>query len=213
MNSPRVIISTNLGDNLCIGNNANATGAFNVGLDPEARTDEYCFHDLGDMARPAYEVRRNTLTMNRAIAYITKHPGDEVRLAFKKIWYTIYSDHDGLYAVESYGEDAFIGSSLRRVLETLANLWFWSTSVVGLAGFAWLTSRRDPRRLCLLATAVALALPIVIFFGDPRFKLPVLPLLSIAAAAAVVTGRDRIRAPSDDRAGHASPAVGATATR
>jgi 4-amino-4-deoxy-L-arabinose transferase-like glycosyltransferase len=211
MNSPRVIISTNLGDNLCIGNNANATGAFNVGLDPGGRTDAYCFHDLGDMARPAYEVRRNTLTMNRAVEYIRSHPIDELRLSYKKLYYTVYNDHDGLFAVESYGEDAFIGSSLRRVLETVANGWFWSTSTLGLLGVRYLASRRHPRRLCLLATMVALALPVVIFFGDPRFKLPVVPLLSVAAAALVVTVWDKRRSITNENGEHASTPVGAAA--
>ena len=212
MNSPRVIISTNLGDNLCIGNNASATGAFNVGLDPTARTDDYCFHDLGDMRRPAYEVRRNTLTMERALEYIRGHPIDELRLMPKKLYYTIYNDHDGLYAVESYSEDPFIGSPLRAVLETLANGWFWSTSVIGLLGLCFLTSRRDPRCPFFLATMVALALPVVIFFGDPRFKLPVVPLLSVAAAAMVVSIWGRSRATTDDGHEHASTPVGAAAT-
>jgi 4-amino-4-deoxy-L-arabinose transferase-like glycosyltransferase len=213
MDSPRVLISTNLGDNLCIGNNANATGAFNVGLDATARTDAYCFHDLGDMKRPAYEVRRNTLTLNRALDYIRAHPGHEVTLSFKKLWYTIYNDHDGLFAVESYGQDAFIPHTLRNTLETLANVWFWSTSIIGVLGIARLTSRREPRRRFVLAAMVALALPIVIFFGDPRFKLPVVPLLSIAAAGAIVAAWERLRRPARADPEHETAAVGAVATR
>ena len=212
MKSPRVIISTNLGDNLCIGNNADATGAFNVGLDPSGSADAYCFHDLGDTARPAYEVRRNTLTMNRGIEYIRKHPIDDLRLTFKKIYYTVYNDHDGLYAVESYGEDRFIGSPLRAVLETVANGWFWSSAALGLLGIRHLTSRRHPRRQCLLAAMVALALPVVIFFGDPRFKLPVVPLLSVAAAATIVTIWERLRASTDEGREHTSTPVAAVAT-
>jgi 4-amino-4-deoxy-L-arabinose transferase-like glycosyltransferase len=211
MNSPRVIISTNLGDNLCIGNNAGASGAFNVGLDPFARADAYCFHDLGDTLRPAYEVRRNTLTMNRGLHYIRSHPIDELRLAFKKIWFTINKDTDGLYAAESYGESAFISHSLRNVLEYAANGWFWGTSVIGLFGLRSFVSRRHPRRRAVVATMVALAVPIVIFFGDPRFKLPVIPLLAVAAAAAIVELGGKRGARTGAAAEISSPPVATTA--
>ena len=187
MDSP-VLISTNFGDNLCIGRHPGASGAFDVDLDTPTDQD-YCFHDLGDQTRPAYEIRRNDLTTSRALEYLREHPVDELRLLFWRAYYTFESDADGLDAAESYGEDHFIRPRNREVLETIANFWYWSTSALGLLGLTFFASRRDPRRPFFLVAMILLAVTPLIFFGDTRFHVPVLPLLSIAAAATIVTIR------------------------
>jgi 4-amino-4-deoxy-L-arabinose transferase-like glycosyltransferase len=187
MDSP-VLISTNLGDNLCIGRHPGATGAFDVNINPhETAEDDYCFHDLGDTDRPAYEIRRNRLTLERALEYIRDHPLEELRLAFWKIYFTVEHDYDGLQASESYGTAPFIPPRTRDLFISLADFWFWSTSALGLLGLTFLVARDHPRRWFFLAAIIGLALPVVIFFGDVRFHMPVVPLLSVTAAATVVT--------------------------
>ena len=212
MKSP-VLISTNLGDNLCIGRHPGATGAFDVNINPNAisRTD-YCFHDLGDTTRPAYEIRRNSLTMERGLKYLREHPLDELRLAFWKVYFTVQNDYDGLDAAESYGTSKFIRPRTRAVFETAANFWFWSTSALGLLGLKFFTSRRHPRRQFFLAAMVGLFLPVVIFFGDVRFHIPVVPLLVIAAAATIVTICTNVDESSDEDGEPAPARVSAPAT-
>jgi 4-amino-4-deoxy-L-arabinose transferase-like glycosyltransferase len=192
MNSP-VLISTNMGDNLCIGRHPGASGAFDVDLDPNTPDDEdYCFRDLGDLTRPAYEIRRNDRTTERALRYIREHPLDELRLLFWRAYYTFESDTDGLDAAESYRQDRFIRPRTREVLETLANFWYWSTSALALLGMRFFVSRGDPRRPFFLVAMALLALTPLVFFGDTRFHVPVLPLLSIAAAATIIAIRDNL---------------------
>jgi 4-amino-4-deoxy-L-arabinose transferase-like glycosyltransferase len=199
MNSP-VLISTNFGDNLCIGRHPGASGAFDFNLDATtSQSSDYCFHDLGDETRPAYEIRRNDLTTDRAVDYLREHPVDELRLLFWRAYYTFESDADGLDAAESYRDDAFISPRNREVLETIANFWYWSISALGLLGVPFFLSRRDPRRLFFGVAMLLLAITPLIFFGDTRFHVPVLPLLSIAAAATVVTIRTNLaRVAGDD---------------
>jgi 4-amino-4-deoxy-L-arabinose transferase-like glycosyltransferase len=206
MKSP-VLISTNLGDNLCIGRHPGATGAFDVNINPnDISRKDYCFHDLGDTTRPAYEIRRNSLTMSRGLEYMRKHPLDEFRLGFWKAYYTVQNDYDGLDASESYGTSKFIRPRTRAVFETVANFWFWSTSALGLLGLRFFTSRRHPRRQFFLLAMVGLILPIFIFFGDVRFHLPVVPLLLVAAAATIVTICTNVGEP-DDGAGDSDEAT------
>jgi len=49
-----------------------------------------------------------------------------------------------------------------------------------------MVSRRDGRRVLLLATIVALAIAPWPFFGDPRFHIPVSFLMTLPAAVTLV---------------------------
>jgi hypothetical protein len=172
-----VNLSTNTGDNLCIGRNPEATGAFG--------RPAYCFPDLADDTRPAYEVRRNDIATNRALRYLRGHPADEVRLAFWRGYYTFRSDHDGLDAVESYGLDPFIRPRTRSVLQTVADGWFFGAGALALLGLPAFLTRADPRRLFFVVAMASIAVAPFIFFGDPRFHVPCVPFLAVLAAVAM----------------------------
>lgn len=103
MDAP-VIISTNLGDDLCMGHYLGATGHFAL---PDA-----CFSDAPyvGLGRADFEVQRNNDNIRRAITFAVHHPGTELKLLSRKSYYTWDQDHDGLWAVESYHDDPFIGS-------------------------------------------------------------------------------------------------------
>jgi hypothetical protein len=105
MDSP-VLISTNLGDNLCIGHHPGARGHFalpNVCFNP----DPYV-----GLTRHEFEVRRNDDNTQTAIDFAREHPAAEAQLLLRKAYYTWENDYDGLAAVESYNDDPFIGSRL-----------------------------------------------------------------------------------------------------
>jgi len=61
--------------------------------------------------------------------------------------------------------------------------------VLGMAALAlpFFATRRDPRRLLLLLSIVAVAISPWAFFGDSRFHVPVNVLVPIPAALAMVT--------------------------
>jgi len=110
MDAP-VLISTNLGDNLCIGHYEGARGAFAL---PDA-----CFNDAPyvGLDHPDFEVQRDRDNREHAVEFALDNPRAELKLLSRKSYYTWHHDHDGLWAVESYHEDPFIGSrsSLRVV--------------------------------------------------------------------------------------------------
>ncbi|MCH7720224.1 MAG: glycosyltransferase family 39 protein, partial [Planctomycetes bacterium] len=131
MDSP-VIISTNLGDNLCIGHHEFALGHFALPLS--------CFPPdaYADMDRAEFEVRRNNDNIERAVKFALGHPVAELKVLSRKAYHLWKHDHDGLRAVESYGKNRFIDDALRTALERIADGFFFVTislGGIGLAGF------------------------------------------------------------------------------
>ena len=57
---------------------------------------------------------------------------------------------------------------------------------------------RDPAVLGLLGLTLAGVMVPMLFFGDPRFKVPTTPLLALFAGSAVVALIDRVRTRSQD---------------
>jgi 4-amino-4-deoxy-L-arabinose transferase-like glycosyltransferase len=185
MTSP-VLISTNTGDNLCIGNNPDANGAFQM---PAS-----CLAGFDHLERPEYELARDAHGRRKALEYLREHPTEQLRLVPLRLYHTFRHDTDGLRAAESYDQDPFIPTGTRRVLEVVANGVYFATLAGALASVPLLLRGRRPDRLLVLLVAVALTLPPLAFFGDVRFKVPVVPYLVVAAAAVAVAGADRLRA-------------------
>lgn len=188
MESP-ILLSSNVGDNLCIGHNPEATGAFQM---PSSCLDGY-----EGLVRPEYEVARDTDGRARALEFIREHPAEQLRLVPLRAYHTFKADTDGLAAAESYGADPFIGRGLRSALELAANVTFFATLVLGVAAVFVLRGRRgerDPGRTFVVLAAVSLAATPLAFFGDERFHVPVVPFLVLGAAALVAWALDRRQA-------------------
>jgi 4-amino-4-deoxy-L-arabinose transferase-like glycosyltransferase len=176
-----VVISTNLGDNLCMSRHAGATGAFQSGSACTIRTRGLKTAD--------YEVQVNGTNIRRATNFVRDHPLSEAQLVFLRGYHTIKNGHDGLLASESYGTNRFIPSVVRRALEAIADAYFFIALALGALAVPVFWRRDRPGRLFFLLAAAALAVQPLIFFGDPRFHLPVLP--SLAVLAAVTLSRSR----------------------
>jgi 4-amino-4-deoxy-L-arabinose transferase-like glycosyltransferase len=187
MTSP-VIISTNMGDNLCIGNNPDANGAFQM---PPSCLDGYDHLD-----RPEYELQRDADARRKGIEHIIDEPADQLRLVPLRLWHTFRNDTDGLEAAESYGADRFIPATTRSVLELAANVTFFATLAAALAATPLLLRGRRPDRLLVALVAVSLVVPPLVFFGDVRFHVPMVPYLTLAAALLAVSLRDRAQGPA-----------------
>jgi len=200
-----VPVSTNGGDNLCVGFHDGAPGFFVI--PPSCDTGE--FYTEG----PAAELRRNRETRARATSWIRSNLAEVPVLSVKKLWYTYRSDTDGLRAVESYDADPFLAGwrTPLQVLSTLAYLAIMAAALVGavvVAGPGWRGRRHDATGLAVLAAALASFLVPVLVFGDPRFKVPATPCFALLAGVAVVAVLDRLRRgadlPPDPRAGPAT---------
>jgi hypothetical protein len=179
MDAP-LLISANLGDDLCIGHHPGATGHFEL--------PNECFAGYDENERPEFETRRNNDGIRSSISFAARHPFFELKLIALKARWTYDHDHDGLWAVESYGDDPFISRGLRPWLSHTADIFFFTTlSIGGLGLIALALARGDPRRVFLVLATLAFAAIPLAFFGDARFHVPAMPFASIAAAWAVVT--------------------------
>jgi 4-amino-4-deoxy-L-arabinose transferase-like glycosyltransferase len=179
-----ILVSTNLGENLCVGHHDGAPGHFVLRPACTARTP-YGKPDVN----PLWEVQRNADLRDQAIEFALANPGAEVGLLFKKLYFLLWHDHNGVAAVESYGKDPLFSETTRGWLERVADGYFFVILTLGLVGFAsMLWPPIEPRRLWLVLAAASIAGVPILFFGHPRFHLPASPLLAVGAAFALTRG-------------------------
>lgn len=178
MGSP--VLSTNSGDNLCMSRQPGATGGFQI--------TAFCNNEIPGLHRPESEVRKNDEGQHTALTFVREHPATEVRLWFSRLRYGFGSDADGVRATESYDEDRFLPDAVRTTVTVLANLWYAAVGILAVVSLWWWLRRRDFGGWLVFMSVLGVGvLPIVAFFGDPRFHVPVDPLLAILAAG-LLTG-------------------------
>ncbi len=180
-----VLVSTNLGENLCIGRNPDAYGGYNL---PAACT-------TGAEEKEAENDRADTIA---AAKYAARHPLTEVRLAYRRAYYTYRDDHDGLSDTSGYLVPSGPGHrTYRYALAHSADAFAWSVVVLGLLALPRALRRfrcGDPRRAFLFMVAVWLAITPIVFFGQPRLKIPVAPMWAMGAAATLVAAARAVAA-------------------
>ena len=182
-----VPLSTNTGDNLCIGFHDGAKGGFAFA---EACGTGQRYVDGVDI-----EVERDAELRGRALDWIVEHPGSLPGLTWGKLRATFDGDHDGLRAWESYGQDPHLSDGLRTGLRWLSDVYYWVVSLAAIAGAAlvvrdrWSGRRGVADRSTLVGlSTVAIALGCIavpaLSFGDQRFKIPITAALALLAASA-----------------------------
>ena len=201
-----VPLSTNTGDNLCIGFHDGAKGGFAFA---EACGTGQRYVDGVDI-----EVERDAELRGRALDWIVEHPGSLPGLTWGKLRATFDGDHDGLRAWESYGQDPHLSDGLRTGLRWLSDVYYWVVSLAAIAGAAlvvrdrWSGRRGVAERSTLVGlSTVAIALGCIavpaLSFGDQRFKIPITAAMALLAASAVARAT---RAPgAADGESHGAP--------
>ena len=172
-----VLVSTNTGDNLCIGHSSFSRGHYH-GL------EETCWQGFDDLPADRLEVERDQENTRRALIFARDHPRREVVLLFRKAYYLVEHDHEGLLAVESYGAEPFLDSAVRSTLRVAADVFWYAVAGAAAVG-GWLAWRRHdvPSRIVIGFVAVLLGTPLL-FFGGARFHVPAAPLIALLAAIA-----------------------------
>jgi len=172
-----VAVSTNTGDNLCIGHYPGASGAFAL--------SERCRVQHNVMSGSQAEVRHDHETTSLGLRYLWGHLGREPWLVTQRVRYMFESDHDAVVAVQSFGSDRWMPPDTEARLSRIADDYYAPVAVLGAVGLVLLACTRRPERLLFVGSAVATVAVPLAFFGDSRFKVPVMPLLTVSAAVLV----------------------------
>lgn len=194
--------STNVGDDLCIGNFRGSGGRFTI--------EGKCFEGYEGMSPSEVEIARNRDGVRIAIEDVLQYPARMPVLVAHKAYWLLYKDDDGLWAVESYGNDWFIEHPMREILSFAANSVYYAAMALAALGILAFMLANDIRRLIIALTALyVIAVPLA-FFGDPRFHYPAIPFFVIIAAMTLMSlwdERPRFRAgtESDAPAPEAAP--------
>ena len=183
------VFSTGIGDALCDSRHEGATGSFEVAA-------KYCLVGYDHLPYDEQEVQRNQDNTRKALRFVVEHPVDEARLMFWRGYYAYRDDHDALVVIDADPTHPLRESKFRPVLSTLADAYYVAVVALGLLGLPALLRRRHPKRLFVAVVLLGTGTLPFILFGDPRYHVPVLPFLVIAAAAALGARRGRGLEPS-----------------
>lgn len=191
-----VLISTNFGDNFCVGHHPDANGGFSLA--------DQCFEGL-ETTQPGeerldYETRRQSKTLSRGLEFVREDPVQVVALMPAKLWNTIGSDTDGLRAASDYEHVEIMSSGSADLFKVVSNLFYLVVGLAAVAGAAMMLRDDDKarRRLFFVAAALIQLVPPLLTFGDARFKFPIYPAVAVCAAFTIAWLLDRL---ASDRAG------------
>ncbi len=179
-----VLISTNIGGNLYVGNFDGATGHMVFGAGDWARTR---YQDLAPEDR---EVAVNNALLREGLKFMFSHPIREMQLTGSKIRGLFEDDEEALRGIPNHQAGETIPHADR--IADVANVYYFAAiALSGIGLFLW---RRRWRALLLPILAVAVfTLGELPFFTDPRFHYPMLPAFAFLAAAGVVALFDAAR--------------------
>ncbi len=175
------VFSTGIGDALCDSRHPGATGQYEIAA-------PYCLDPYADIPKPRQEVVRNRENTKTAIEFVLHHPVDEARLWFWRGYYGYRDDHDALQVIPFDRGHPLYNNRFVDVLESVADAYYYIALGLALLALPVFLRRREPHRalrLCLLLAGAQAALVPFLLFGDPRYKLPVLPFIAIGAAVSL----------------------------
>jgi 4-amino-4-deoxy-L-arabinose transferase-like glycosyltransferase len=175
-----VVMSTGSGRNLFAGHWEGADGG---GSTPEAMARMVEGYEHLD--RPEQDVAVYKASFKQAFDFAIHHPLKELTLVGQKLYNLYREDADGIRLVQSTRPEA-VELHEERFTVIANGYYFVAVGLALLSAPVWF-SLRDPRRLMLIGAILYFSFVFgVIFIGEPRHHFPVIPVVSLLAAAACV---------------------------
>jgi 4-amino-4-deoxy-L-arabinose transferase-like glycosyltransferase len=180
-----VLISTNAGVDFWIGHHDGATG--------RGQMADELFAGRPGLDSTEREVAVNADGFREGVGFVLTHPLDEAVLPVKKLFWLYSHDAEALLWNEAHGGQPFLSNAEEFFLLGAANGYYYIVMGFFLLGAARWFSWREPGRLLLISLVAYWTLVHVVFFGDPRFHAPIMPVIALLAAmpvAALLWGND-----------------------
>lgn len=179
-----ILVSSNLGGNFWMGHHEGATG----GMDPHVY--QRSFDHLPAERR---EAAQSEAMLRDGLRFLLTHPREEWALSLNKMRLVWESDTVGLDWNEGYGLTTVFGAERGATIRSLTNAAYYVTLASGAAGLALGMVRRNAAATLAALVAATWTAAHVLFFGDPRFHIPVMfPLcvgVGLTVSAAVELSR------------------------
>jgi hypothetical protein len=167
-------VSTNGGLDLWMGNNPAATGA--VMAPPVAGFDL----QTAGLSPTDREVEQDQLMRDAAVRYIIDHSATTLGRIPRKLYLTYHTDASATSWYVPFGSD-YLSPGARREMDIAANVAYWLLLSVAALGVFCALWRHERGMLLPAGCVIGWTVVPVVFFGDPRFHIPLLPLFCIAA--------------------------------
>jgi hypothetical protein len=161
-----VLVSTNFGVNLWMGNNPASSGGY---MDVPQRSVNN-------------EAHRDALLKKEAIAFIASNPVKYLELSARRAAITYSRESIGV-AWNEPGLTRVGGTGVLLPLKLWANVYWWALVLVCLYSVRYVVARRalDLGNPLLMVFAVFFAVPILTV-GQDRYHMPLIPFMTIYAA-------------------------------
>lgn len=189
-----VLVSSNAGVNLFIGNNDKATGIFF--LPPSSGLENSHLYlssrDVAGKAMGRTDLKPSEVSRywtGRAMDYVREQPGDAARLLARK--FLLFWNQ---YEIPNHHNRYFVGINYAPLLERLF-VGFWLIVPLSIVGFMFFVGAGQSRRVYRLYVVfiIVYMVSLVPFFVTARYRLPVVPLLTVFAALGVFGLVDFVR--------------------
>jgi len=171
-----VLVSTNGGTNLLMGNNPHATGTY--------RSNDALFTGIGFSVADQVAVDKRARQL--AMEWIREHPGRFLALIPRKLWHMWATDGEAEWFYQ-VGYAAYQRHALWFRIVRVFNQGFYLTLLVTAGVMLWAMIRGrilppSPWTSLIYWIILYFTTISVVFMGGPRFHFPVMPWITMGAA-------------------------------
>ena len=179
-------IATSAGIDFWVGNHEGAPGTFAMSY-----SEAFPIVSTDLQERERHDYRRG---LELGWRFIREQPLDALGLLPLKAYHLYTDDASAVTTTETWGHTVFLSEAGRRVLRTLTDAFYYFVAAGAVAGLI-LPVGGARRRWPLAAALGGWTLVHLLFFGEPRFHLPVTPVMAVLAAPAWLWAAGLIQQP------------------
>lgn len=189
-----VVLATNFGPNLWIGNHDGATGRMAIAEREPPQASR------AGLTQGEYEVKTGNLALRKGLRYVLTHPSREAQLSVTKVRAMYESDATALDWNSAYRTGFYASGSLEEGLRQAANGFWFGAIILAVAGLVASRTRLNGPLAALPLLVLLWTATHLLFFGDARFHYPIVFAFALLGGHGFVVIFDALRRPQTVRA-------------